>query len=158
MLTRDIDKRPLPKVTLADLSPAMRSTLKLLLAEEPRAKSFDINRIPAAPHEHKLYVLEQNGSEVCGDNVQNCPETVFDETPQGVVTVAEWGGVGMAVVRRPNLQMPDIATYEQLGHASIYTTVYRFTQDRWQAYLCKDSPIADAEDPHPEWVAYQTCY
>ena len=82
---------------------------------------------------------------------------VFDETPQGVITVADWGGVGMGVIRRPNLQMPDIATYEQLGHFAIYTTVYRFTEEKWRAYLCKDSPIADAEDPHPKWVAYQTC-
>ena len=71
--------------------------------------------------------------------------------------MADIGGVGIAVVRRPNLQMPDIATYEQLGHFATATTVYRFKGHAWSAIMCKDSPIADAEEQNPDLVADKPC-
>ena len=77
--------------------------------------------------------------------------------PEQVKTIADFGRVGIEVVRRPMLQMPDIVTHEQLGHFATYTTVYRYDGQAWRPYLCKDAPIADGEDPHPEWVAYQSC-
>ncbi len=129
MLTRDVDKRPLPKVAIAELSPAMRKAIESLVEEEkadespadmnratPPALVTEIYRIPVALRGHKLYLIEQNGELACAPAGVNCYESVLDETLSGLVTVIDGQVAGISVVRRPNLQMPDIAAYEQEGH------------------------------------------
>ena len=86
----------------------------------------------------------------------NCEEDVFDETASGIDTVTSGEGAGVSVVRRPNLQMPDIAAYEQEGHFAKDVTVYRFDGSSWKPFLCKSvEPIND--DPNPAIVADKPC-
>ena len=90
----------------------------------------------------------------CTGNGPNCREAVLDETATAVVTIDDNGFEHVAVVRRPMLQMPDIAFYEQEGHFGMSTPVYRFDGSRWRPYLCNYvSPIN--HDPDPNIVADQ---
>ena len=169
ILTRDVDKRPLPRVAMADVSPAMRGKVQALIdqaraAETPADKnratppSLDttIYRIPVAPPGHKLYLVEQTGELACAGAGVNCEEDVFDETAGGIDTVTSGEGAGVSVVRRPNRQMPDIAAYEQEGHFAKDVTVYRFDGSVWKPFLCKSvDPIND--DPNPAIVADKPC-
>lgn len=156
ILARDVDSRPLPPVTQAALSPAMRKAVAALFDPELPPGELKIYRIPIAPHDHKLYFVEQRGPHACAGNGPNCPQSVLDETASGVRTVVDGGGVGISVVRRPALAMPDIAAFEQEGHFATSTTVYRFDGKAWHTYLCKlVSPIGS--DPTPRIVADQPC-
>lgn len=157
VLTRNIEKGPASKVTIDELSPAMKKAIEDGLRDEPDPESYAIYRIAAAPPDHHLYFIHEDGKSVCGPNEINCPSLVLDETPEGVTVVREWSGAGIAVVRRPGRQVPDIATYEALGHFQMFTTVYRYDGRAWKPYLCKDISITGEGDPHPEWVAYQPC-
>ena len=157
ILTRDIDKRPLPQVSVKALSPAMQKAVKEIVEQDPRPESYSIYQIPVAPKAHRMYLVEQEGKSVCAINGPNCAFTVLDESANQVTTVVDTSGVGIAVVRRPNLQMPDIAAYEQLGHFATYTTVFRFDGRTWKPFRCKETPIADAADPHPSLVADKPC-
>ena len=163
ILRRDVDPRPLPKVPLTALSPKMRSYIKTLLAEEmadvgsgEMAKTV-IYRIPVAPAGHRLYLIDQNGKNLCApDGAPNCPETVVDETAQELETVTEGGSAGVMVVRRPHLQMPDVAVIVQEGHFATDVTAYRYDGKRWKTYLCKHiEPIGN--DPTPDIVADAPC-
>ena len=169
VLARDIDKRPLPKVSMAELSPGMRGKVQSLIdqaraTETPEDKNratppsleTTVYRIPVAPPGHKLYLVEQGGELACAPAGVNCEEDVFDETASGINTVTSGEGAGVSVVRRPNLQMPDIAAYEQEGHFAKDVTVYRFDGSSWKPFLCKSvEPIND--DPNPAIVADKLC-
>ncbi len=163
ILTSDIDRRPLPKVSFTALSPRMRSYTRALFAQEKaesgarlRAETT-IYRIPVAPAGHRLYFIDQNGEDVCaGNGAVNCPQAVVDETPKEVKTIIQGGSAGVMVVRRPHLQMPDIAVVVQQGHFATDVTAYRYDGKAWAIYLCKHiEPIRD--DPTPAIVADQPC-
>ena len=169
ILARDVDKRSLQKVSMAELSPGMRRKVQALIddaratetpADKNRATApsleTTIYRIPVAPHGHKLYLVEQIGELACAPAGVNCEEDVFDETASGIDTVTNGEGAGVSVVRRPNLQMPDIAAYEQEGHFAKEVTVFRFDGSSWKPFLCKSvEPIND--DPNPAIVADKPC-
>ena len=166
---RDVDKRPLPKVAFATLSQAMRSAVEAILREEkadapasdrdratPPSLQTTIYRIPVAPRGHALYLLEQEGELACAPNGANCNEAVLDETRAGIDAVTTGGVAEIRVVRRPHLQMPDIAAYEQEGHFAMDITVFRFDGKSWHAYRCKEiSPIG--ADPDPAVIADRPC-
>ena len=163
ILARDVDQRPLQEVGLADLSAVMRAFVNRLHGErrsETDAKSspqITIHKIPVAPPGHRLYLIDQHGEGVCAANgVPNCPQTVVDETAQGLETVTGDGSAGISIARRAHLQMPDIVVLVQEGHFALDGTVYRFSGKRWAAYLCKHiEPIGD--DPDPKIVADKPC-
>ena len=173
VLARDVDKRPLPKVTMAELSPSMRKAVQALINSAkanatpqdknratPPSLTTTIYRIPVAPRDHKLYFIDQNGELACSPNQVNCVQTVLDETPSGIVPVVsdtgDSAGAGISVVRRPNLQMPDIAASYQLGHFAMDVTVFRFDGKGWHPYLCKEIEPINA-DPDPAIIANKPC-
>ncbi len=147
---------------MAELSVAMRLQVQRLIdnaeagetAQDkdritPPSLETEVYRIPVAPKGHKLYVVEQTGERITSPNGANSEaDTVLDETAAGIATVMDGTGAGFAVARRPDLQMPDIAAYEQLGHSAMSVTVYRFNGSAWKPYLCKQmEPIGDGANP-----------
>lgn len=163
ILTRDIDRRPLPKISLANLSPRMRSYTRALLAQEKADSGAGatpetmIYRIPVAPAGHRLYLIDQKSEGVCGGNgALNCPQTVVDETTKELQTIVQGGSAGILVVRRPHLQMPDIAVVVQEGHFATNITAYRYLGKAWAVYLCKHIEPID-NDPAPAIVADAPC-
>jgi len=83
--------------------------------------------------------------------------SVFDETQSKVTEVVDGQLAEVIVIRRANLQMPDIGAREQMGHLANYMTVYRFAGDKWSRYACKETSIAGDDDPHPEFAADAQC-
>ena len=163
ILTRDVDRRPLPKISLANLSPRMRSYTRALLAQEKADSGTGatpetmIYRIPVAPAGHRLYLIDQKSGEVCGGSgALNCPQTVVDETTKEVQTVVQGGSADALVVRRPHLQMPDIAVVVQEGHFATDITAYRYIGKAWAVYLCKHIEPID-NDPAPAILADAPC-
>ena len=74
----------------------------------------------------------------------------------GITAVTTGQVRDIGVVRRPNLQMPDIAVYDQLGHFAMDITVYRLNGSEWHPYLCKEiDPMND--DPNPAVIADKPC-
>ena len=163
ILRRDIDPRPLPIVSITALSARMRTCIKGLSAGEETDAGTEattgttIYRIPVAPVGHRLYFIDQNGEGVCAPNgAPNCEQTVVDETKQGLETVTKGSSACITVVRRPRLQMPDIAVVVQEGHAATDVTVFRYDGKTWAPYLCKHiEPIGN--DPTPNIVADRPC-
>lgn len=157
VLTRNIDKRPLPAEALDSLSPAMRRAVEAVLqdvrlgADPNRATrellAYTLQRIPVAPRDHTLHLLAFTGELGCASNGPNCRAVVFDETVAGVETVVDDGVVAIAVVRRPHLQLPDIARYEQEGHASMDTMVLRFDGTAWKPFRCSNELITATLTP-----------
>ena len=99
---------------------------------------------------------------------------MYDETAAGVEKI-DGDGIGLSVVRRPNLQMPDLAFVEQEGHHTdgptgtpetawlpvsyrpfLFTvTVYRLANGVWKPYLCKSTETD--RDPNRAVVADSPC-
>ena len=171
VLQRDMDKRPLPQVTMAQLSPGMRGKVQALISEAKEAETPEqknratppivvttIYRIPVAPKDHRLYYIQQDGESACAPNGPNCGFAVYDETAADINVVVEDSGVSIGVVRRPNLQMPDIVAYDQSGHVSTDITVYRFNGSTWKPYLCNEVPVSEEYgDTHPTVLADKPC-
>ena len=166
VLSRDIDKRALPEVKLPALSPKMQQAIRALLKETeeeagtedaPASLRVDIQRIPVAQRDHGLYLVALSGKYACAPAGVNCTLAVFDETQSSVTTIVSGQLADMLVVRRPNLQVPDIAAIEQLGHFAQYVTVYRFDGHSWLPYACKQTSITGDDDPHPELLADAPC-
>ena len=162
VLVRDIDKRPLQTVAVNDLSPAAQKAVRALVDDQaasftdsktPRAKpvqpEFAVQQIPVAPAGHRLYEVLFTGEFGCMGVGNHCRGVVLDETATGVTTVFDEEASGMDVVRRPNLQMPDLALYEQEGHVGMDTYVYRFDGAAWKPYRCA---LAKLEDFPPKRV------
>jgi hypothetical protein len=163
VLVRDIDKRPLPIVTNQSLSAKMQKAVQSFIAEAKRdAPSEDalqplkvtMYRIPAAPHDHKLYLVDLS---VCAPAGVNCSLAVFDETPASITKVVEGQLASILVIRRPNLLMPDIGANEQMGHFGNVVKVYRFDLRSWSPYMCKQTSITGDDDPHPKFLADAPC-
>ena len=159
---------------MQELSPAMQKAVRTLIgslkADEtpedrqgatPPSLHTTIYRIPVAPRDHKLYLVDQTGELACSPNGANCTQVVLDETASGVINTmgnspGDTAGAGISVVRRPNLQMPDLAAHFQLGHFAMDITVFRWNGTGWHPYLCKElDPIND--DPDPAIVADKPC-
>jgi hypothetical protein len=166
VLTRDIDKRPLPRVALESLSPRMRDAVKAVLNETKQDDRLEgvseiivpvIQRIPIAPRDHRLYLVQLSGVAACAPAGVNCVLVVFDETQSQVTEVVDGPLAEVIVIRRPNLQMPDIGAREQLGHFANHMTVYRFADNKWSPYACKETSIAGDDDPHPKILADASC-
>lgn len=168
ILVRDIDTRPLSKVSLRELSPAAKKAVQSILDDQatlftdlnangtnPVKPEFLLERIPVAPVGHHLYELSLTGEFGCTGNTPNCRTAVLDETPSGVDVVDDNGFAGVAVVRRPNLQLPDLVLYEQEGHFGMSTVVYRFDGTAWKLIRCAYADIADF--PPKRIVADKPC-
>ena len=85
----------------------------------------------------------------------NCLLAVYDETDEGVSDIVKEIDEGIDVVRRPHLQMPDIAVYERTGRATESVVVYRYNNEEWQRYRCGEIDLRD--DPQPVVVADKLC-
>ena len=163
ILARDVDKRPLPQVSLSALSPKMRVALRAMENEAKQdtgmsgAVQFTVRQIPVAPRDHKLFLVQLLGEDACSGTGVNCWLAVSDETQDNVSSVVQGQMADVYVIRRPHLQLPDIGVREQLGHFGNDMTVYRFSKGEWSPYACKETSITGSDDPHPEFVADRKC-
>lgn len=164
VLSRDVDSRPLSEVKLASLSAKMQLAVRGLAEKAKRDAGVSkdlqvaIHKIPVAPRDHALYLVELSGDGACARAGENCTLAVFDEVQDTVVTAVHGQFAEALVVRRPNLQMPDIgARYALGGGFGSYMTVYRFMGGRWALYACKKTSADGEDDPHPEFLADATC-
>ena len=168
ILSRDLDKRPLRQIAIGALPQRVRAAVHSLIAEERSEESATdkqrdipatlrtiVYRIPVAPKDHRMYLVEQSGEPGCAANGPNCETLVLDETADSVITVVDDGLTEVDVIRRPHLQMPDIAAYEQEGHFGFHVTVYRFDGHTWKPYRCRTAAIT--EDLHPAILADKPC-
>lgn len=153
---------------MKDVSPVVQKAITAMLDDQKAlfqdrnsngatsvTAEYVMERIPVAPAGHTLYVISLTGEFGCIGNSPNCRTAVLDETTAEVAVIDDNGFAGIAVVRRPHLQMPDIAFYEQEGHFGMSTTVYRYDGAAWKPFRCAYAPMTGF--PPKRVVADQPC-